>query len=173
MLRGYICIIILFIIFLVIINISINKTNIINKKNKISGGGPGGPKIITIGYDFDDCLKNFKTKKSITPVVDNMVKDHKNGNRVIIITARGDRGVPEIREFLEKINLNEDKIKIYPTGSKLDSRKSIVINNEKVDIFYDDQPGFLDEIIKNCDHKIQLYQIHPNNEDNYKILPYP
>ena len=126
------------------------------------------PVRLTIAYDFDDCLKNVKTKKPLTSVVNNMLNDYKTDKRVIIVTARGKAGVPEIEDFLKEYNL-EGKIPIYTTGDNVDRKKSTILCKENVDVFFDDQPGFLEDVAKNCPH-IQLFQTFPDSE--IQIKPY-
>ena len=152
--------IIIFIVYFVIILISlfssIHQLNLTNKR--------------CIGYDFDDCLRNYKTKEDIMPVVNSMINDYNNGNKVVIITARGDLGVKEIEIFLQKYGL-EDKIPIYPTGSKRDRRKSTVINKLGVQEFYDDNDNFLNDILKNSDHPVILHKIYPYNKNPIRNYP--
>ena len=125
-------------------------------------------KKTTVAYDFDDCLKNVKTKLPLPDVVHNMLEDYNKGNRVIIVTARGKIGVPEIEDFLAEYNLDY-KIEIFTTGDNLSRMKSPIICRENVDIFYDDQPGFLQDVADNCPNVI-LYQTFPNDREN--IRPY-
>ena len=124
---------------------------------------------LTVAYDFDDCLKNVKTKNPLSDVVNNMLKDYENQYRVIIVTARGALGVPEIENFLKQYNLN-GKVPIYTTGDTVDRKKSPIICRENVDVFFDDQPGFLEDVAKNCP-KVQLFQTFPDSE--ISIRPYP
>lgn len=122
----------------------------------------------TIAYDFDDCLKNYKTKKPIEPVVNDMKRNYKNGNRVIVVTARGQLGVPEIKRFLEEMDMDVT-IPIFATGDSISRKKSKVIKQENVDVFFDDQPGFLEDVAINCPN-VKLYRTFP--DDEVSIRPY-
>jgi hypothetical protein len=120
------------------------------------------PNRLTIAYDFDDCLKNVNTKSAVNPVVNQMINDHQRGDKVVIITARGKAGVPEIECFLDKYNL-KSKIPIYTTGDNISREKTSTIKELGVDVFYDDQPGFLDHVHRYAPH-VMLFQTSPNEE---------
>ena len=122
----------------------------------------------TIAFDFDDCLKNYKTKKPIKAVVNEMKCNYKNGHRIIIVTARGQVGVPEIKQFLKEIDMDVG-IPIFATGDSISRKKSKVIKQENVDVFFDDQPGFLEDVAINCPN-VQLFQTFP--DDEVSIRPY-
>ena len=124
-----------------------------------------------VGYDFDDCLRDFKTKEDIYPIVQQMINDVKNDKKVCIITARGKAGEDEIIYFLKKYNLNVDKVPIYTTGSYINKNKSFTINNIGVKKFYDDNPIFLNDIKQNSP-SVELYKVHhnePKKENDFSI----
>ena len=155
----FLIIIVLFIMFMMY-----EKTN--NFKNQIIH-----LPITTVGYDFDDCLREYKTKKDIMSVVNKMLSDHQNGKRVVIITARGTIGKPEIVEFLKKYGKTEDQIKIYTTGDNFSRKKSPVIKQLGVDVFYDDQEGYLQDVKINCPN-VKLYKTVPTDPDGNIIQPF-
>lgn len=114
-----------------------------------------------IGYDFDDCLQYSESRQPIESVVNRMLTDIKSGHRVVIITARGINGLPEIYEFLSKYEECRT-VEVYYTGrgDGTSRGKSTIIKEIKVDRFYDDQSRFLDDIRSNAPH-VELYQITP------------
>ena len=123
---------------------------------------------LTVAYDFDDCLKSVDGRP-LTRVVDSMLSHYRNGDRVIIVTARGQAGVPGIEEFLGNYGLR-GRIRIYTTGDKPNREKYSTICSQNVDIFYDDQPGFLDGVAKNCPN-VKLFRTDPMGPR--QIIPYP
>lgn len=67
-----------------------------------------------------------------------------NGNKIIIITARGSQGldalVPITKEFIKKVGLNVDEVIFYQ------ERKGNACKKAGVDIFIDDNEIVLDEV---------------------------
>jgi len=121
-----------------------------------------------IGYDFDDCLQRVDDRTPIEVVVKRMLSDLSLGHKVVIVTSRGAIGLPEIHRFLQKYGI-DDKVEVYHTGNNSSRKKSPVIKKLNVSRFYDDQPGYLDDIRINAPH-VELYQTDPNRSP--VILPY-
>ena len=140
-------------VLICIIFISMNKMS--TEVNNLSA-----EKKIVVGYDFDDCLKKYDDKQTIQPVLNKLKEDLSRGNKVVIITARGKLGLPEIYDFLTEHGI-KNQVDVYHTGDTEDRRKSRLVKELNVSRFYDDQPGFLEDIRLNAPH-VQLYKTTPD-----------
>tara|TARA_B110000908_G_C10263603_1_gene461385 strand:+ start:4547 stop:4981 length:435 start_codon:yes stop_codon:yes gene_type:complete len=101
-----------------------------------------------ISYDFDNTLKNQYNGKPIYPIVKRMLEDRDKGKEIIICTARMEEHTNEIRNFLQKYNMENTPIIATNRAVKSPSLGKYAKDGYIV-THYDDQEGILADLVKN------------------------
>ena len=96
-----------------------------------------------IAYDYDNTLVDINNFV-ISPMVEKMKKDYVDGHKVYIVTYRYQRHIDPIHEFLDKMGMSD--VEVIATNR---TDKSIALRKINADIFYDDQPGIVQEVKMN------------------------
>jgi len=92
-----------------------------------------------VSFDFDDTLVDSSTELPNRRAVSAMNRHLRQGDEVVIVTARHRAGVAEIFDFLTRY-FSSWTIPVYATGHRL---KGPLLHSTNVSLHYDDDPAQL------------------------------